>query len=114
MGKLQTSGIMISIVSGVVAIIAVIVSATWWISHSIHESQTSTNKAIAELRVETTKAIAEVRGEVAVLSTRMDGLETRIYSLEGKVEGISEYLRNRDNQDAPKDTSTLDLEKSPL
>ena len=71
----------------------------------VGELRTETTKAIGELRHETTKAIGELRGELGVLNTRVD-------SLEGKVEGVIEHLRNRDAQTAPKDTSTLDLEET--
>ena len=72
---------------------------------AIAESESKTTKAIAELRHETTKAIGELRGELGVLNARVD-------SLEEKVEGVIEHLRNRDAQTAPKDTSTLDLEET--
>ena len=72
---------------------------------AITESRANTIQAIIQSRANTIKAIGELRrGEPGVLNTRVD-------SLEGKVEGGNEYLRNRDTQTAPKDTSTFDLEE---
>ena len=72
---------------------------------AITESRANTIQAITESRANTIQAIGELRGELGVLNTRVD-------SLEEKVEGVIEHLRNRDAQTAPKDTSTLDLEET--
>ena len=72
---------------------------------AITESRANTIQAITESRANTIQAIGELRGELGVLNTRVD-------SLEGKVEGVIEHLRNRDAQASPKDTSTLDLEET--
>ena len=83
---------------------------------AIAESESKTTKAIAELRHETTKVIGELRHEttkaIAELRGELGALNTRVDSLEEKVEGVIEHLRNRDAQTAPKDTSTLDLEET--
>ena len=71
----------------------------------VAESESRTTKAIAESESKTTKAIGEVQTGLGVLNARVD-------SLEEKVEGVIEHLRNRDAQTAPKDTSTLDLEET--
>ena len=82
----------------------------------VAESESKTTKAIAELRHETTKVIGELRHEttkaIAELRGELGALNTRVDSLEEKVEGVIEHLRNRDAQTAPKDTSTLDLEET--
>ena len=126
MTQLQACGI-VGVVSYLTVVFAIVASAMW-INHSITEvrfevaemrielaqGRFNTNKVIAESESNTIKVIGELRGEIGVLSTQMDSLKIQMNSLEGKVEGINDYLRNRDNQTAPKDASTLDLEKSPL
>ena len=77
------------------------VGAALWINDSINGVRTEIIKSESR----TTKAIGELRGELGVLNTRVD-------SFEGKVEGVIEYLRNRDAQASPKDTSTLDIEET--